>query len=249
MQGHDYLQLYKAFRDSVGHGIYWQIRSIGVSFNVLRGNETELIKKLQHHATTSSLRAFNQSNRDALEAEFQEMFRLIHNYVASTSSLVDHTRRIAHKLLSGDALKQYQQQVDSEFKNDELTSFLRELRNHLLHVSHPPLAKTARFDEGSPATVGVELSAADLLKSGTWNSASRSLINRFSDGIPLVMIVSQYSEKVTEFYLWLTAHLATARKPELDDLWQKQQVWVDWCRDHGISITGAEMKAFPKRTT
>jgi len=239
-----YHRLVTAYRETPGHEIYWQIQSIGISMAILHRNEAELVTKLRDHATFDSLRQFDQSNRQGMQAEFHEIIRLIHNYVASIKSLVDHTRRISRKILSETGQSIYQQEIDSQFTNDDLTSFLHDLRNYLLHVTHPPVKKTVRFDSG---TIAVELDTQQLLESDQWRAASKRFLMKYPKSVVLEPLICDYSEKVTNFHNWLTAHIESDRKGEMDDFWQKHHAWADWCREQGIPITDEEMKSFMER--
>lgn len=233
-----------AYRETPGHDIYWQIQSIGISIGILHRNEVELVTKLRDHATFDSLSQFDQSNRQGMQAEFHEIIRLIHTYVASIKSLVDHTRRIARKILTERGHAIYQQQIDSQFTNDDLTSFLHDLRNYLLHVTHPPVKKTVRFDSG---TIAVELDTQNLLEYDQWRRPSKRFLAHHPEAVALEPLICQYSQKVTNFHRWLTAHIESDRKTEMDEFWERHCAWASWCREQGIPTTDGEMTAFMER--
>ena len=243
MSARDYMQLADAFRFTKGHAIYWLIHSISISYGTFAGNEQELLRKLEQHADFASLWEFDGlRNRTKLQAEFREIIRLLHNYVASTKSLVDHTRRIARKLLIGKHLDEYQKRVDSNFKEDSLTTFLQDLRNYLLHVSYPPVNRTIRFEPTHIKSVGIELAVKQLLKWDGWNSRSLDFIKSHDDGIALAGLVSEYSTKVLAFYDWLQKHIEVACKSELDEFWTKHDEWANFCKEHKIPTTDEEFK-------
>jgi hypothetical protein len=179
-----------------------------------------------------------------MRAEFQEIIRLLHNYVAGVKSLVDHTRRIAKKLIDGDNLVTYEQRVDSDFKDDPLTAFLHDLRNYLLHVSLPPVRSTMRFSQNAIDSVVIELSPQDLLHWDGWGKPSVQFIKAHTSGIPLASLVADYERKVFQFYEWIIEHLNKACKPDLDEFWARHHEWADFCRRKDIPITDEEWRNY-----
>jgi hypothetical protein len=211
MSADTYHQLVVAYRETPGHQIYWEIQSIDISIGVLHRNEAELFTKLRYHATLESLHDFDQGNNQGLQAEFHEIMRLVHNYVASVSSLVDHTRRIARNVLTEAGLSIFQQEINSQFANDELTSFLHDLRNYQLHVTHPPITKKVRLDTGS---IAIELDTRRLLEGNRWRTAkaSKQFLLKHPESVALEPLICDYSLKVTKFHNWLTSHIESDRR-------------------------------------
>jgi hypothetical protein len=245
MSADEYMLLVDAYKSTRGHAIYWHLHSVTVSHWLFLGNHDELAKKLAAHADFSGVaHLYQQGHHQAMQAEFHEILRLIHNYVAAVGSLVDHTRRIAKKLMDGDNLVAYQQRVDAEFKDDPLTTFLRDLRNYLLHVSHPPIRSTMRFGQDSIDSVGIELSPQELLHWDGWRKPSVGFIERYEDGIPLAKLVADYERKVYHFYKWLIDHLNNACKSELDEFWAKHHKWADFCNRNGIPVSDEEWRQY-----
>lgn len=188
-----------------GYKIYLQMASMRTSFGIFAGNQNELLKRLSQHTCQGSLRMYGLGHRKALEAEFQELIRLLHNYVASVLSLRDHTLRIAKRLL-GPEYKTYQAKAVAQFKDDEVPKFLQDLRNYLLHYSHAPMSRVTKWaDSTTPPIVSIRLPKKELLSWNGWDPLSRNFIKGQAEDIVLETIVVNYSKRVNEFYAWLRA--------------------------------------------
>jgi hypothetical protein len=245
MTADEYMLLVDAYKSTKGHATYWQIHSVTVSHGLFLGNHDELAKKLASHAALSGVaHLYQQDHHDEMQTEFREIMRLIHNYVAAVKSLVDHTRRIANKLLDNANFAAYQKRVDAEFKDDALTRFLHDLRNYLLHVSHPPVKSTMRFSENAIDSVGIELSPQGLLKWDGWAQQSLEFIEGYNDGIPVATLVADYERKVNHFYKWLIDHVNTACKHELDEFWARHHEWAEFCKRNGIPTSHQEWREY-----
>jgi hypothetical protein len=241
MQGKKYLDLVDAFHATRGFKVYTLKQTIQVSFNTFRVNFAELERLLQKHSRFDP-RFHGVLNREKLQADFIEIIRLLHNYCASVMSLVEHTRRVAREILTADALKAYQDEIDFRYKQSSLHCFLQDLRNYFVHHSNPPITHVVRYGPTRGPGAGIELPQKSLLKWSGWNKRSRDFILQHDDGILLEEIVSQYTANVEEFLQWLDNHIEIVCKPELDELWQKHDEWANFCRREGIPITEAEFK-------
>ena len=243
MSVNDYIILSDAFRSTKGYAVYMHIQSISISFGIFLGNEQELMRKLWEHADFSSLRKFDgMGNQAQLDVEFREIIRLVHNYATSVMSLVDHTRRIARKLLRDKHLDVYQGQVDLNFTKDSLTGFIQDLRNYLLHFTHPPISRVIRCELKHIRSIGIELATNDLLKWDGWSKRSMDFLKCHEEGIELASVVTEYGEKVHAFWRWLDEHIRVACKRDLDELWAKHDEWAGFCKEHGIPTTDEEFR-------
>ena len=119
MSSDEYARLVDAYRSTRGHDIYWKMNSVAVSHSLFVGNHDELLRKLAAHSELSDVvRLYHQGHRDEMNAEFREIMRLLHNYVAAVKSLVDHTRRIVRTLVDERHVQIYQDRIDLEFRDD-----------------------------------------------------------------------------------------------------------------------------------
>lgn len=115
-------------------------------------------------------------NHHQLEVNYvTDLQRLLHNYLAARSSVIDFARKINNKY----HIEKYIQEVDS-FKLSLENRFLCDLRNFVLHFDIAPIVQRSSFHfEGGEASVKYRhtLSTERLLASGfKWNSEARSFL-------------------------------------------------------------------------
>ena len=244
MEGLEYVRLMNAYRGTKGFEVHCLLQSLSVSISTFIGNEQELVDKLSQHADfRSMLELAGPGNQSKLQSELRELIRLLHNYVASVMSLVDHSRRIAPKLFEeGQHLSIYQDRIESQFTHDPMSQFLQELRNYVLHFANPPARHVADFDPGHLKSVGIKLDCRELLRWKGWNKYSRTFINSCDRSIALAEIVPEYGEKVRALYAWFEEHVLEARKDDMDELWSKHDEWARFCQERGIPTTEEEFR-------
>ena len=241
MQGKTYLDLVDAFRTTRGFEIYTLKHTIEVSYNIFRGNFAELDQILQKHSRLDP-RYHGAANREHLQEEFKEIARLLHNYCASVMSLVDHTRRVAKKVLSGKSLKAYQSEIEVRYKCSDLHQFLQDLRNFFTHHSIPPISFVVRNDPKLGPRTGIELPTKLLVEYPGWKKESRDFILHHKDGIFLDEIIHEYGSNVEDFLHWLDNHIECTCKPELDEMWERHDKWAAFCKSQGIPTTQAQIR-------
>jgi len=138
--------------------------------------------------------------RDEYTAQLDQK---LHNMIAASVSLVDHTRRL---------LKCYSDtefSADFEARNDvvrhaPVAAFLRRLRNYLLHYGMAPFSYSLRVHDGAGMDSRVTLNSAALLEYSDWGSA-RAYIVASGQEIHLSVAVDQYSAAMRDLYNWVFA--------------------------------------------
>jgi hypothetical protein len=153
--------------------------------------------------------------------EFHEEFwaaldQRLHNLVAAAVSLIDHTRPLI-------AFYEHEPAFRAEFerRNDAVrlsprASFVRALRNYLVHYGVAPLMQTMTL---RPTTsedwdeLRIKLSAQGLLRWEKWNQQQRAYLENFEDGPPLRDEFKAYVEDMRDVYNWLFQQHAKLHPP------------------------------------
>lgn len=186
----------------------WEV--VRRSWTVYFRNTHELIRLLQIPAKNLgvSLQLMGD-DRDATAPFWEELDQRLHNLLASAVSLVDHTRRL---------LNYYEPDIPTfvaEYSRRNIavtdmneTSFLRDLRNYLLHYGAPPLVQTMDLapTTGTEGTGhSIKLSATRLLEWDKWRAQSRSYLSSFDDrdGPVLATDVVAYADAMSALVTWL----------------------------------------------
>jgi hypothetical protein len=142
---------------------------------------------------------------------WDEVDQRLHNFVSSAIGLVDHTRRLTKYFAPDvpDTVAEYERRNASVFDLDE-ASFLRDLRNYLLHFGVAPLLQTMSFnrrEDGDTFDHLLKLNAARLLEHDKWSAQSKRYLGGFADrdGPVLRDDVVVYASAMQELFSWLFA--------------------------------------------
>jgi hypothetical protein len=125
--------------------------------------------------------------------------RHLHNFLVSSQSLVEHTRRLMRKwYVDTEMLVKYQDAVNKNFINDPLSQFIEALRNYCTHRS--PVGIIIKTFPGKDSDCNVVSIHKDTLIS--WNKISkhaRLYIEQYDNDIPIMTPVNEYKDKVVQF--------------------------------------------------
>lgn len=143
-------------------------------------------------------------NRDQLYLGLQHILRHVHNFVASSLSLIDHTRRQYQKLYEPRSLfPDYQEKIDGEFIDDPLSEFVKCLRIYCQHYRAPDISMTETYhDLQKPPTRVAHILKSDLLTFKSWTKSAKEYLDQAPDQLDVLKIAKEYRTKVMEFYSW-----------------------------------------------
>ncbi|MBD2134436.1 hypothetical protein H6F47_18860 [Sphaerospermopsis sp. FACHB-1094] len=166
------------------------------SFRVFDGNYHELIQYLEYPHEQSE-------NQEVL---IDETSRLLHNFLASAGSLVEHTRVIVKRLYSDthQFRKEYDLKKSEELVKNNVQNFIKNLRNYTLHETLPIVELQNSFSEN--LLLNIQIDVKIIKESEHWKSweDSENYLNKLGDNIKLIDLVKKYYEVIIGFYTWLT---------------------------------------------
>lgn len=174
---------------------------------VFHRDRIELLTPLQAVSTSLDLALKLIPGVDpGVRAEFNaEVIQRLHNYVAATMTLVDHSRRLVRERTGGIA-GEFSTRKTTLLTNPEVR-FIQDLRKFTVHRSLPLLAHRLRLSGGSSAEARGEsdmlLSVEDLLAWEGWGSATREWIEAQGGGMPLRPLIIEHSGLVYDINYWL----------------------------------------------
>ena len=185
-----------------------RINGLQRSIRLLEGNARELLASIALLTTDRrSMELMAVENRWKLDAALEEPMRLLHNFVASVLSLIDHSRVLTNELYpQGRGFPEYQTEVDKTFAKNPLARFVKELRQFAQHYALPHVGFTAHFvngDGGATITRTLQLSKRQLREFSGWSSVARAFMNSQPENFDFSEIVSSYVELVRTFYRWM----------------------------------------------
>jgi hypothetical protein len=165
-------------------------------------------------ASTNSELAFEliQNVREpTVRDQFQnQTTQRLHNYVAATMTLVDHSRRLlrGHK---DDISKEFGVRLATALANPQIP-LIQDLRNFMLHRSLPQLMHSlsmtnvntpqARMDSQ------VQLSTDELLEFKRWSPGSKAFLVAQAPALSLLPLITNHGQVVLTLNNWLFNALA-----------------------------------------
>lgn len=192
-------------RDSPEQKTVQKIRHFSISLEIFVSNFKELKHHLEiHNNPQVSLKLMSQDNRELLHQYQKEITRLLHNYIASSLSLIDHTRIHYRELYGNNNLfPEYQEKINEHFVNHPLSSFIKDFRQYIQHFSMPSISSRLKFERGAPDfDISIRISVESLNKFSGWKSKSKEFIKSLDEDFDLLEIVVAHESHVKEFYEW-----------------------------------------------
>ncbi len=168
--------------------------------------------------------ALPADRRDALRETQLEVLRLVHNFLASAKTLVDHTRVLTTELYTHTPFKdEYQAKIKELFAEAPLPRFLLGLRNWMLHKGTVPLAVVSTFEGIDSSASRLVLKLADLKMWDGWDSFAKSFLLETSSDIELKVVVRSYGRLVEAFYDWLSGRMSELHADAFKELERLQR--------------------------
>ncbi|MGG0730793.1 hypothetical protein [Bacillus paramycoides] len=187
----------------------WRIRSklevFSISVYTFEKNNEEIVNILNQYETDFNLALkiswFN--NRKELEAFLTEVIRLLHNYLASAMTLVDHTRKLFRsEYKETEFEKEYNKKIDELFAQSPVSKFIQDLRNYSMHRRLPIAGASMSFSEESGMTHSIYLAKKNLVSWDKWAKNARIYLDKQEDKIVLLELVHEYTKNVMGFQTW-----------------------------------------------
>lgn len=216
-------QLAREIGESQAFAIESRFGTLDTNFYVFRVNYAELKALLSTTQTAELMFKYEETNRI-----LQELTRLLHNFLASARSLVDHTRAVMKEWYGGTELHyEYTQEIQKRIISKELPGFIEELRNYALHYRLPVTTATVKvwYD---PATsqqrenASLILEKPILLQWSGWTAKGKRFLLNADKEIRIETLVDQYFQDIQNLHQWISASLQNEHKELLKWLEEKR---------------------------
>ena len=201
--------------------IIYKYRAFQSSIELLDRNYHMILRLLNEaEKPKSKFELIPRYNKWLLEGIVKEIGFLLHNYVASSLSLIDHSRRIYEETFERkDTLSKYEE-MKTKFLKSPYLKFVQDLRRMMQHHS---LVSIGFQYLGGSGEKSFYLQKVDLLRFKDWTSKSKTLIENFGDKIKVKDIVENYHKVITNFHKEVNTQfkiIYSAELNELDDLYK-----------------------------
>ena len=188
-----------------------KIKHFQISLDIFNGNYEDLLNLIETHNTPEIAMELMAENKREIRRAFQiHIIRLLHNYISSAMSLVDHTRVHFNELYDdNNLLPEYKIQVEKRFTSHPLSIFIKDLRQYFQHYRMPSITSSIHFSRENPElSVSVKFEIENLNEFTGWKSKSKEYMSEFEKDIDLKKLVEDYHNHIQNFHSWFSAQQA-----------------------------------------
>lgn len=214
--------LFKQLKSSEGYKLSQKIRRFSLTTYTFNQNYIELSKNLREQQEPhNAYRLMHKEHRDELELIQLETVRMLHNFIASAFSLVDHTRVFCRDLYKEPHpfMSEYQTMVDSTFKVNPLAMFVKDFRQYVQHFQSPAIAIVSNLtDNPSDINARVVIAKDILLQFSGWNAPAKIYIEQIGKELDVQTMAEDYYSLVLGFYNWFQKRQQEVHKVEFEEL-------------------------------
>lgn len=197
-EGKRWIELAEKRDQLEGTKIIGLIEHLATSQYALNRNYHELMGLINSYESDQEIWAVE--NRPKLKALQREFLRLLHNFLSSIFSLVEHTYAF-RKDLDNSELDSFYYEKLKELRINECITFLKDLRIFTQHYKLPFVTATLSFKkEGNISEQKLILDKDNLLKWTRWSSTSKIFLDAQDKEIDVKKIIEEYQALIEKFY-------------------------------------------------
>lgn len=180
-------------------------------YQVFQGNFQELNQWLKHlECPNLSQKEYPSEKTESFQFLEIETSRLLHNFLASAKSLVDHTRVIIDALYPTPFKfkQEYHNKLEEMVIQAPVQKFIQDLRNYTLYYALPlqKIQGNLQFINKQNSQYGycMQIKLDDKFRKWDgWNGKAKDYLTQFLDSIDIKSLVSEYHILIEDFYKWL----------------------------------------------
>lgn len=201
-------------RESLHSSSEWKklktVKGFERTIYLFRQNEDEILTLIEWGETyENAIFLWDAYNRERLKDYTSEFIRLLHNYVSSSSTLVDHARKLYVKNYKDDEhFGEYDQLIDKFFAKNVNHLFIKRLRNYMLHSGLPTLVSKLDINESGFHHYTALEPKALLSNFDEWGSSVKKWLEELDGSVIVKDELIKYKRTQDEFYSWLFSTLS-----------------------------------------
>ena len=210
--------LIEVVKNSESKKISGRILTLGINFYVFDRNYQEIMKFSDWiEKPEQIMRLWDPKNRNELDVVINEESRLLHNYLASAKSLVDHTRVVINDWYENtEFLKEYDVQIKQRFQDNPVIGFIEEFRNYILHYAIPLTSAAIIMDnrhDGIESSFKIDKESLEEWEG--WTNKGKAFFEEIQDDIDIKILVTEYYQQIFKFHRWLEQRMREIHSKEL----------------------------------
>lgn len=228
MESNEQLDFERRFREASarleghpGRAAIGRWRQWSIVVRTFRVNQQQLVQHIAAPAGDEKLAVELMQNvrpPHVADAYIGELYRLLHNYVASVKTLVDHSRNLLDHYENSSFRRAYQLRVQA-LSREPVVVFVQDLRNVLLHQRLPGVVTQIRWESAdSDHEFSLDFESDGLLKIERFTKRAREYIE--SQGQPQWPVqrpVEHYGRLIDELCDWTGAQFQGVHGNDIDD--------------------------------
>ena len=242
-RGIEILKLMDELNNMPEYALFIELKGFSVSIYTFDKNYLELVKLLKFLAFNPNAEfLYWLRNRDKLNLVMHDITRLIHNFVAASLSLIDHTRRLYSKLYEeAEIFPEYRSRVSSEFAHDPLSQFFKGLRQYCQHYKAPNLDITTSWQKGGEGeSRSFNLLKADLESFDGWTATAQRYLDTIDEKVDILKVATEYRRKVITFYQWFQSRQEEIHSDDLHRFKEKEAQLMSLMLEDKIDMSFAK---------
>ncbi len=233
--GQSWVELAKQRDKLVGTEIVGKIKHLATSQYALNINHNDLLSLINSYEADWKIWALE--NRPKLEALQREFLRLLHNYLSSIFSLIEHTYAF-RKDLNNLELDRFYDEKLKELRVNESITFLKDLRTFTQHYKLPFVTARLSFTATNPARgEGISeqkliLDKNNLISWDRWCADSKTFLNKQEKEINIKILIKEYQKLIEDFYDLFYNKVATLYEKEIMELFNIEKEMFSLQEEH-----------------
>lgn len=197
-------EIYRDMKAMEEYIVHREMKYLKETLYVLNTNYSDFMFHVESVNKREGLRKLNIVYRRNPTEKFQlETKRLLHNYLSSVISLIDHTRIYIKKLHSKKEFLEYESMINKTFIENPTCVFIKDFRQYLQHYRLPEVSLQINLMSIKLYNTSIIISKDNLRKFSGWKKLSTEYINNQINDINLRIVVQEYQAIVENFYSWL----------------------------------------------
>ncbi len=235
-------------RNAPEQNIVREIDSIKWSFKIFHGNYVQLINILKAlEDKPESIKLWDVKKKNELYQVFEEIGRLLFNYLAAAFMLIDHTRRYVDKMYMGEKYKsfvsEYKKEVTERFANNDNHQLAKGLRNYIQHRNLPAIGSVITATPETGISKSFRIPVDSLLLWDGWSNVSKEKLKATGDSFVIREFIEEYYKQVEDFHKWIWEKQVKMHKEDYDRLNEMKQEAIQELLEAGV-ITEKEIEEY-----
>ncbi|CAF1916711.1 hypothetical protein [Bacillus subtilis] len=214
-------------KDTEGLRVYKKMQALRASKYVFEKNHDELFRAINLAMTDYEMvkKSLNiKKGEKGFNSFLYEIGRLLHNYLSSAKTLIDHTRKLyqdEYKKLT--FAVEYEKKINEAFTESPLARFIQDLRNYSLHREIPISGVAYSVLSDDKGLKEVYLEKKSLLEWDGWTKKSKEYLKKCKNNIDIKQLIIEYTKLIKEFQEWFLKKHKDIHRKDLDELYSLNQ--------------------------